>query len=120
MTSPLTCLMLFMQAICCDQGNLRDMLAGGKSSFVNSRTVINAAASDERYDLAWLGGQNPYAILGAAAEKTDVSQIGSDDPVIDDIFSRIVKVYADGGLKTVQDAKATFRELLIEKKIVKE
>ena len=107
-------------AICCDQGNLRDMLASGKCDFVNSKTVINTAASDERYEFAWLGGQNPYAVLGLAAEKTDCGQTGADDPVIEGVFSRIVTVYAGGGFKSVQDAKATFRELLIEKKIVKE
>ena len=107
-------------AICCDQGNLRDMLAGGKCDFVNSRTVINAAASDERYEYAWLGGQNPYKVLGPAAEKTDVSPVGTDDPEINKVFLKIVNAYSEGGLKTVSDAKATFRELLIEKKIVKE
>lgn len=107
-------------ALCCDQGNLRDMLASGKCDFVNSRTVINAAASDEHYVYAWLGGQNPYAVLGPAAEKIDVSPVGTDDPEINKVFSRIVNVYAEGGFKTVSDAKATFRELLIEKKIVKE
>jgi len=107
-------------AICCDQGNLRDMLASGKCDFVNSRTVINAAASDERYEFAWLGGQNPYAVLGPVADKTDVTPVGSDDPEINGVFSKIVSVYSAGGFKSVQDAKATFRELLIEKKIVKE
>ena len=107
-------------ALCCDQGNLRDMLASGKCDFVNSRTVINAAASDERYVYVWLGGQNPYAVLGPAAEKIDVTPVGADDPEINKVFSRIVNVYAEGGFKTVSDAKATFRELLIEKKIVKE
>ncbi|MBE7069354.1 MAG: extracellular solute-binding protein [Ruminococcaceae bacterium] len=109
-----------MQAVCCDQGNLRDMLAGGKIDFVNSRTVINAAASDERYEFTWLGGQNPYAVLGPVAEKIDVGKTGGDDTVIENIFSRIVTVYSEGGIKTVNDAKAMFRELLIEKKIIKE
>lgn len=109
-----------INAICLDQSNLKDMQDGGMSDFVNSRTVINAAARDERYKFAWLGGQNPYEVLSYEAERIDMTPAGGDDDRIEDMFYLISKVYVEGKIKTVKDAKATFRELLIEKKIVKE
>ncbi len=105
-------------AVCLEKGNLKDMLSTGRCDFVNSRSIIADAATDDRYSFAWLGGQNPYEVLGPEAERIDVSLAGSSDSRIDDVFTRIVKVYAKGGIKTITDAKATFREILIEKKIV--
>ena len=107
-----------INALCCDRNNLKEMLSGGMSDFVNSRSVMKEASLDPRYNFAWLGGQNPYTVLASSAEQINVGTIGPDDAKINDIFCRIVNIYVADGLKTVKDAKATFREILIEKKIV--
>ena len=109
-----------MMAVCCSHDNLKDMLDSGMAGFVNSKTVISAATVDERFKFAWLGGQNPYTILAPVAEKINAAPADADDARIKEIYSRIVDVYAEGGFKTVKDAIATFRELLIESKLVKE
>lgn len=109
-----------INAVCLDQSNLRDMLSGGMSDFVNSRTVIKEAALDERNKFSWLGGQNPYEILSYEAERINADQACAGDDRINDIFYRVAGVYAEGKIKTVKDAKATFRELLTEKKIIGE
>jgi hypothetical protein len=90
------------------------------AGFVNSKTVIGAAKTDERYNFAWLGGQNPYTILAPVAESIKAGPADPDDARIKEIYSRTVNVYANGGFGSVKDAIATFRELLIETKIVKE
>ena len=109
-----------MMAVCCNHDNLKDMLDSGMAGFVNSKTVIRAAVVDERYKFAWLGGQNPYTILAPVAEKINAGPADADDARIKEIYSRTVDVYVEGGFKTVKDAIATFRELLIESKLVKE
>ena len=109
-----------INAVCLDQSNLRDMMTSGMSDFVNSRSVIKEAARDERYIFAWLGGQNPYEVLSFEAERINMSQACANDDKINDMFYRIAGVYAEGKIKTVKDAKATFRELLTEKKIIGE
>lgn len=109
-----------INAICCDQDNLKDMLVSGKCDFVNSRTVISSAAADERYKFAWLGNQNPYAVLAPEAGRINVNSVGSDDTRINNVFRSVADIYVKGGFKTVKDAKATFREILIEKRIVRE
>lgn len=109
-----------MTSVCCVQDNLKDMMAGGMAGFVNSKTVIGAAKTDERYNFAWLGGQNPYTILAPVAESIKAGPADPDDARIKEIYSRTVNVYANGGFGSVKDAIATFRELLIETKIVKE
>ena len=105
-------------ALCCDQNNMKEMLSGGMSDFVNSKSILKAASVYDHYNFAWLGGQNPYTVLAYAAEQINVGTAGPDDARINDIFCRIVDIYVAEGLKTVNDAKATFREILIEKKIV--
>lgn len=109
-----------MTSICCVYDNLKDMMAGGMAGFANSKTVIDAAKTDERYNFAWLGGQNPYTILAPVAESINAGAADPDDARIKEIYSRTVNVYANGGFRSVKDAIATFRELLIETKIVKE
>lgn len=109
-----------MMAVCCNHDNLKDMLDSGMAGFVNSKTVIRAAVVDERYKFAWLGGQNPYTILAPVAEKINAGPADADDARIKEIYSRTVDVYVEGGFTTVKDAIATFRELLIESKLVKE
>lgn len=107
-------------AICCDQANLKEILDGGLSDFVNSKSVINAAAADERYKFAWLDNQNPYLILAAEAERINANAAGPGDDRINEAFYSVANVFATDKIKSVKDAKAMFREILIEKKIVKE
>ena len=109
-----------MMAVCCSHDNLSDMLATGMAGFVNSKTVISAATVDERYKFAWLGGQNPYTILAPVAENINAGPADPDDARIKEIYSRTVDVYVEGGFSSVKDAIATFRELLIESKLVNE
>ena len=57
-----------------DQDILKE-IAVDDSDCVNSKTVLDALASDSSFGNKILGGQNPYAQLEAGAEKVDMSNI---------------------------------------------
>ena len=76
--------------------------------FVNNVSVMTKIGEDPSFTVAYLGGQNPFADLLAAAKTIDVSSITGDDQAINTIFASTVTAYTQGEIATVADAEAAF------------
>ena len=76
--------------------------------FVNNVSVMTKIGEDPSFTVAYLGGQNPFADLLAAAKTIDVSCITGDDQAINTIFASTVAAYTNGEIATVADAEAAF------------
>lgn len=96
-----------------DQDILKD-IAVKDSDCVNSKTVLNALASDESFKNDILGGQNPYPQLAAGAEKVDMSNISPYDQGCNEEFQTAMKNYFDGNA-SYDDALAQFNKAIVEK-----
>ena len=96
-----------------DQDILKD-IAVKDSDCVNSKTVLNALASDESFKNDILGGQNPYPQLAAGAEKVDMSNISPYDQGCNEEFQSAMKNYFDGNA-SYDDALAQFNTAIVEK-----
>ena len=73
---------------------------------VNNKDVLKDLASDTSFGNAVLGGQNPYEMLAAGAEKVDMSNISIYDQGCNEEFQNAMKNYFEG--------KATYEEALAE------
>ena len=69
---------------------------------------MTAIAEDASFSLEWLGGQNPAAVLLAAASTIDNSCVGENDQAINDAFTACVNSYLAGDIATVADCEAQF------------
>ena len=89
-------------------------IAVDDSDCVNNKTVLDALASDESFGNPILGGQNPYAMLSAGAEKVDMSNISIYDQGCNEEFQTAMKNYFDGNA-SYDDALAQFKSAIQEK-----
>ena len=96
-----------------DKDVLKD-IAVKDSDCVNSKTVLNDLATDDKFGNAILGGQNPYAQLEAGAEKVDMSNISPYDQGCNEEFQSAMKNYFDGNA-SYDDALAQFNTAIVEK-----
>ncbi len=97
-----------------DAGVLKD-IAQKDADCVNSKTVLAELAADDSGNLALLGGQNPYTMLAAGAEKVDMSNISDYDQGCNEEFQKAMKNYFDGNYKTYDEALAAFNTAIVEK-----
>ena len=65
------------------------------SDFVNNKPAMEAAAEDDEYAFAVLGGQNPLAMFVAGADKIDLSNISPYDQGSTEEFQNAMKNYFD-------------------------
>ena len=96
-----------------DQDILKE-IAVKDSDCVNSKTVLDALASDSSFGNKILGGQNPYAQLEAGAEKVDMSNISPYDQGCNEEFQSAMKNYFDGNA-TYDEALDQFKKAIVEK-----
>ena len=96
-----------------DQDILKE-IAVDDSDCVNSKTVLDALASDSSFGNKILGGQNPYAQLEAGAEKVDMSNISPYDQGCNEEFQSAMKNYFDGNA-TYDEALDQFKKAIVEK-----
>ena len=78
-----------------DQTVLKD-IAMKDADCVNSKTVLADLASSDDGNQAILGGQNPYALLSAGAEKIDLSNLSMYDQGCNEELQNAMKAYFEG------------------------
>jgi hypothetical protein len=101
-----------IRAVCINEDNLNDMV--GRGEFVNNVKLMTEAASDDKFCLEWLGGQNPYSILLKSALNADASHLIADEDAYDLAFIAVVGAYSEGSFETIEEAKEAFKEQLAE------
>ena len=84
------------------------------SDFVNNKPAMEAAAEDDSFAFAVLGGQNPLAMFCAGAEKIDLSNMGDYDQGCTEEFQNAMKNYFDGNA-TKEEALELFKTAVTEK-----
>ena len=84
------------------------------SDFVNNKPAMEAAAENEEYAFAVLGGQNPLAMFCAGAEKIDLSNLSAYDQGCNEEFQNAMKNYFDGN-STKEEALDLFYKAVVEK-----
>lgn len=97
-----------MRAVALTEANLRDMTTTGE--FVNSVAIMTDLASDPTYSVEYLGGQNPAAVLLAAAQGIDNSTVGENDQAINDEFNNVVNSYLAGDIDSPAAAVEVFTQ----------
>ena len=97
-----------IRAVCLNEDNLKDMVNHGE--FVNNIKLMTAAASDDKFALEWLGGQNPYPVLLDCALKADASNYVADEYSYTQACRGLVGAYCEGAYETVEDAKKAMEE----------
>jgi multiple sugar transport system substrate-binding protein len=99
----------------CTDDDIMTEIAQKDSDCVNNSAVLEKLASDDSGNLAILGGQNPYSMLAAGAEKVDMSNISDYDQGCNEEFQTAMKGYFDGSYATYDDALAAFNTAITEK-----
>ncbi len=84
------------------------------SDCVNNKDVLADLAADDSFGSAVLGGQNPYEMLAAGAEKVDMSNISIYDQGCNEEFQGAMKNYFDGNA-SYDEALAQFKKAIVEK-----
>jgi formylmethanofuran dehydrogenase subunit E-like metal-binding protein len=84
------------------------------SDCVNCPTLLNELAADSSFASAILGGQNPYAMLAAGAEKVDMSNISAYDQGCNEEFQNAMTNYFDGNA-SLDEATENFYKAVVEK-----
>ncbi len=84
------------------------------SDFVNNKAAMEAAATDDAYAFAVLGGQNPLAMFCAGAENCDLSNQCAYDQGCNEEFQKAMKNYFDGNA-TLDEALEMFKKAIVEK-----
>ena len=105
-----------MRDIAINDANLTSMANGGE--FVNNIYIMTEIANNSNFSLAWLGGQNPAAVLCDSASLIDNSTVGMNDQAINDVFNSVVNSYLYGEIPTVADAEMVFATQVEELGIV--
>ncbi len=85
------------------------------NDFVNNKPAMEAAATDDSYAFAVLGGQNPLDKFCAGAEKIDLSNISAYDQGCCEEFQNAMKGYFDGNYETYEEALDAFYTAIGEK-----
>ena len=99
----------------CTDPDIMKKIAQKDSDCVNNKSVLEALAADDSGNLALLGGQNPYSMLAAGAEKVDMSNISDYDQGCNEEFQTAMKGYFEGSYATYDDALAAFNTAITEK-----
>ena len=81
---------------------------------VNNTEVLAELSADDSGNLALLGGQNPYEMLAAGAEKVDMSNISPYDQGCNEEFQGAMKNYFDGNAD-YDAALGQFKSAIVEK-----
>ena len=84
------------------------------SDCVNCPSLLNELAADSSFASTILGGQNPYGMLAAGAEKVDMSNISAYDQGCNEEFQNNMTNYFDGNA-TLEEATENFYKAVTEK-----
>ena len=77
------------------------------SDFVNNKPAMEAAAKDDSYAFAVLGGQNPLQMFCNGCASIDLSNMGDYDQGCNEEFQNAMKAYFDGS-SSEEDALNAF------------
>ena len=105
-----------IRAVCINEDNQKDMLNNGE--FVNNTKFITAAASDDKFCLEWLGGQNPYPVLLASAENASASLAEINAYEYNKSFNSVVGPYCEGAFESIEEAEEAMEDQLGEKGLI--
>ena len=105
-----------IRAVCINEDNQKDMLNNGE--FVNNTKLITAAASDDKFCLEWLGGQNPYPVLLASAENASASLAEVNAYEYNKSFNSVVGPYCEGAFESIEEAEEAMEDQLGEKGLI--
>ena len=86
--------------------NLEKMANDG--STVNNLNIMLSCAGDDSYSRKWLAGQNPYTVFTGAAWNLNGRSISVYDDEINSLFVDTVKLYTNGDITSVDNAKNAF------------
>ena len=84
------------------------------NDFVNNKPAMEAAAEDDSYAFAVLGGQNPLGLFCEGCEKIDLSNLSNYDQGCTEEFQNAMKNYFDGNM-TYEEALDQFYKAVVEK-----
>ena len=84
------------------------------NDFVNNKPAMEAAAQDDSYAFAVLGGQNPLGLFCEGCEKIDLSNLCDYDQGCTEAFQTAMKNYFDGNM-TYEEALDQFYKACVEK-----
>lgn len=84
------------------------------NDFVNNKPAMEAAAEDDSYAFAVLGGQNPLSLFCEGCEKIDLSNLSNYDQGCTEEFQNAMKNYFDGNM-TYDEAVEQFQKAVVEK-----
>ena len=84
------------------------------NDFVNNKPAMEAAAQDDSYAFAVLGGQNPLGLFCEGCEKIDLSNLCDYDQGCTEAFQTAMKNYFDGN-STYEEALDQFYKAVVEK-----
>ena len=102
-----------MRKLTTDETIMTDIVKAD-SDFVNNKPAMEAAAQNDEYAFAVLGGQNPLDMFCAGAEKIDLSNMGDYDQGCTEEFQHAMKNYFDGNA-TKEEALELFKTAISEK-----
>ena len=105
-----------IRAVCINEDNQKDMLGNGE--FVNNTKLITAAATDDKFCLEWLGGQNPYPVLLASAENASASLAEVNANEYNKSFNSVVGPYCEGAFESIEEAEEAMEDQLGEKGLI--
>ncbi len=84
------------------------------NDFVNNKPAMEAAAEDDSYAFAVLGGQNPLKLFCEGCEKIDLSNLSDYDQGCTEEFQTTMKNYFDGNM-SYDEAVEQFHKAVVEK-----
>ena len=102
-----------MRKLTTDETIMTDIVKAD-SDFVNNKPAMEAAATDDSFAFAVLGGQNPLAMFCAGADKIDLSNMGDYDQGCTEEFQAAMKNYFEGNA-TKEEALDLFKTAISEK-----
>ena len=84
------------------------------NDFVNNKPAMEAAAKDDSFAFAPLGGQNPLGMFCEGADKIDLSNISEYDQGCNESFQAAMKDYFEGNA-SYEEALDAFYKSVTEK-----
>ena len=102
-----------MRALTVNEEIMTDIVKAD-NDFVNNKPAMEAAAQNDEYAFAVLGGQNPLAMFCAGAENIDLSNLCDYDQGCNEEFQAAMKNYFEGNA-TYEEALDQFYKAVVEK-----
>ena len=102
-----------MRALTVNEEIMTDIVKAD-NDFVNNKPAMEAAAQNDEYAFAVLGGQNPLAMFCAGAENIDLSNLCDYDQGCNEEFQAAMKNYFEGNA-TYEEALDQFYKAVEEK-----